>query len=93
MTVQEYVDIVQTDLTLRLYAGQKGRWMCHFDLANIKNDSGDPFLRGEHGNGKTPSGAIKEYFKRIEGKILVVEYGKRRREYGSPTGITYEAEE
>ncbi len=79
MTIEEFADIIGTDLIIRRYSNQDNRYMAQFEDAETKENENDPYLTGGYGNGNSAGFAIRDYVEKIRGKLLVINaYGKRR---------------
>ena len=89
MTIEEFGDVICTNLDLTRYHGQNNRWTAKFHHADTINYKGHGIRSGTHGNGKTPAGAIQDYINQISGKILVFDGNDERIEYGVPSTLTY----
>jgi hypothetical protein len=93
MNIDEFADIIMSDIVLRRYCNQSNRWTARFEGAEVKEEKSSVMLTGEYGNAKTPQGAIADYVENIKGKILIFNAmsKKDRREYGVPTDLKMEA--
>lgn len=86
MTIEEFADVIQTDLLIRRYSNQQNRYTCCFERSEVKISGG---LLGAHGNGKSVALAISDYIDQIRGQCLVIgAYSKERREFGVPESLT-----
>lgn len=85
MRVTEYLDAINADLQITYYSNQSGRFTCKIEGGEIKEGVA---LCGYYGNGKSPHEAAHEYFKKIEGTLLVLNAAtQHRREFRVPINL------
>jgi len=84
MTLLQFADLIDKQLTITYYANQNGRFCCHFDSGEIKNGA---LLSTEFRNGLTPEIAMNYYAEAISGKTIVFHAmsEERRTAYRVPT--------
>lgn len=85
ITLEAFAEIIGQNITLTRYQGQKGRWCCQIDRAEVMLNGG---LLGEHGNGTSPDAAMADYARLIAGKRIAINaMTKDRREYNVPAEL------
>ncbi len=82
MDIEQYADIIGSDIVITRYANQDGRYTASFENCEIM-DGG--LLLGEYGNSYTALGAINDYTGKISKKRIVFNAMKENRvEYNVP---------
>lgn len=87
MDICEYADVINAQFDIRYYPNQKRRFSCSFEHCEVR--VGSCMLKGEHGNGNTPTAAINDYVSLIVGKRIIFNAmsDDRRREFDVPTSL------
>ena len=86
MNLDEFLDVIQCDLSLTRYNCQNDRWSASIKRCEISDDG---FLIGRFGNGHNPDDAINDYIKKIRGKVIVINaLSENRKEFHVPDTIT-----
>lgn len=67
MNIQELADLIGSNIVVRYYPNQAGRWCCSIEGVEIV-DVGCLVMAFE--NGKTPEAAIEGYANRLSGKQI-----------------------
>jgi len=68
VTIYEFADIIDQELTITRYSNQNNRWSASFRAGEVKDG---PMLVGEYGNGHSADEAIENYLTKIRGKKVV----------------------
>lgn len=90
MTIEEYVDILNTNIEVTYHPNQKRGWTAKIEHAETKKRGGDVGLLFEYGEGHSPDEAVNDYVAKIKNKLLVINAmdEKRRREYRVPETLS-----
>lgn len=88
MRIEDYAEAINAELQVEYVPGFR-RWHAKFRCCETSDGR---FLTSEFGSGLTPTGAIKEYCRQLQGKTLVFNAGyiKYRREFVAPQELTYD---
>jgi len=82
-----FLDTIDSNLELRRYANQKGRWIAKIEDAELKEGI---MLIGDYGTGKSPEQAIEDYVKKIKGKLIVINaMTDERKEFKVPESLFF----
>ena len=72
MNIYELADLIDQELVITRYPNENNRFSCSFDDTETKVSKEDSFLTSRFGDGKSPSAAVKDYARKIRGKLLVI---------------------
>ena len=86
MNLEDYADALNSEIVVRRYACQRGRWIAHFPSCEVMDGK---ILSSIYGDGSTPIAAMNSYAQQIRGKRIVFNAMVResRREFDVPEAL------